>query len=52
MPTLPLNEARDALEKWGDQLMGILKAGSLKNDVTLISRQRQSRPERIGPPLE
>ena len=52
MPTLPLNEARDALEKWGDHLAGILKAGSVKSEVTLISRRHPSRPERIGPPLE
>jgi len=26
MPTLPLNEARDALQKWGDQLAGIVQS--------------------------
>ena len=26
MPTLPLNEARDALQKWGDELAGIVQA--------------------------
>jgi hypothetical protein len=25
MPTLPLNEARDALQKWGDELERILR---------------------------
>jgi len=25
MPTLPLNEARDALQRWGDELAAILE---------------------------
>jgi hypothetical protein len=27
MPTLPLNDARDALQKWGDDLDLILRSG-------------------------
>jgi hypothetical protein len=35
MPTLPLNDARDALEKWGEELTGILTTRGLKRDATL-----------------
>jgi integrase len=35
MPTLPLNEARDALQKWGDELAGIVRSdpGPLSAEV-------------------
>jgi hypothetical protein len=42
MPTLPLGEARDALQKWGDELAAILeRASSL----------RRARPEAHGQTL-
>ncbi len=51
--TLPLNDARDALEKWASELTVILnRAGNIRGDVTPAPLRRPSQRECVGPALE